>query len=143
MGPQSGDAHLLSDRDTADMSKDPTTLRSADEIKFYLAGPLFDHAALTGNALLASAIEDVSDERYNVLLPQDIEDPGKRDVDLALIVVGDVFGRKGRQLRLGACGWRQLTAYRTVAYSIGSAYFLVLVMALRGLIVHVPALVPH
>ena len=64
------------------MTDDPTTLRTADQIKVYLAGPLFDHAALTGNAFLASAVEDVSDERYSVALPQDIEDPEKRDVDL-------------------------------------------------------------
>ena len=64
------------------MTEDHTILRPADEVKVYLAGPLFDHAALTGNALLASAVEDVSDLRYNVVLPQDIEDPEERDVDL-------------------------------------------------------------
>ncbi len=64
------------------MTDDHTILRPADEVKVYLAGPLSDHAALTGNALLASAIEDVSNERYNVVPPQDIEDPDKRDVDV-------------------------------------------------------------
>ena len=50
----------------------PTTLTPADEIKVYLAGPLFDHTALAGNAFLASTVEDVSDLRYSVALPQDI-----------------------------------------------------------------------
>lgn len=42
-------------------------------LKIYFAGDLFDHKDLAGNLLLAAAIEKYSDNRYQVLLPQDGE----------------------------------------------------------------------
>ena len=46
----------------------------------YLAGELFDHKHLAGNALLADAIRRCSDGRYECLVPQDLEQPVGRGV---------------------------------------------------------------
>ncbi|GLQ31217.1 nucleoside 2-deoxyribosyltransferase [Litoribrevibacter albus] len=48
----------------------------------YLAGELFSYKALAGNQLLGKAIEDVSQGRFQVLLPQDIEMPSDRAKDI-------------------------------------------------------------
>ena len=52
------------------------------EYTIYFAGELFDHKHLLGNALLASHIERLSDERYRCVLPQDLEQTDTRAVDI-------------------------------------------------------------
>ncbi len=42
-------------------------------LKIYFAGDLFDHKDLAGNLLLANAIEEASNNRYKIMLPQDGE----------------------------------------------------------------------
>ncbi len=48
----------------------------------YVAGALFTHKDLIGNAFLARAIEDVSKRRYVCVLPQDLEQATSRTVDI-------------------------------------------------------------
>ena len=48
--------------------------------KIYFAGDLFDHKDLTGNLMLAAAVEEVSNGRYIVVLPQDHEANNFRNV---------------------------------------------------------------
>ena len=48
----------------------------------YFAGDLFDHKHLTGNALLAGAMEEHSGGRYACVLPQDLEQSTGRAVDI-------------------------------------------------------------
>ena len=48
----------------------------------YFAGALFDQKHLTGNALLAEAIEQRSAGRYCCVLPQDLELPSHRAEDI-------------------------------------------------------------
>ena len=48
----------------------------------YFAGDLFDHKHLTGNALLAGAIEEHSGGRYACVVPQDLEQSTERAVDI-------------------------------------------------------------
>ena len=49
--------------------------------KIYFAGDLFDHKDLTGNLLLCKAISDVSNGRYEPILPQDSEANSLRSVN--------------------------------------------------------------
>jgi nucleoside 2-deoxyribosyltransferase len=51
-----------------------------DAYTVYLAGELFDHKHLAGNALLADAIGKSSGGRYTCLVPQDLEQPVGRGV---------------------------------------------------------------
>jgi len=44
----------------------------------YFAGELFDHKHLTGNALLAMSIEEESEGRFRVLLPQNSDSAGQQ-----------------------------------------------------------------
>ncbi len=74
----------------------------------YFAGSLFDHKQLTGNALLAAAVAQVSAGRYRCLLPQDLEHPeGRamdiRDQDLYQVLAADlaVFNFDGAELDAG------------------------------------------
>ncbi|MBU6454122.1 MAG: nucleoside 2-deoxyribosyltransferase [Cyanobacteria bacterium REEB67] len=48
----------------------------------YLAGDLWTHKDLIGNALLAEYIDEVSGGRYKCVLPQDLEEPVDRTVDI-------------------------------------------------------------
>jgi nucleoside 2-deoxyribosyltransferase len=48
----------------------------------YLAGDLWTHKDLIGNALLAEYIDRVSSGRYQCVLPQDLESPVNRSVDI-------------------------------------------------------------
>jgi nucleoside 2-deoxyribosyltransferase len=48
----------------------------------YLAGDLWTHKDLIGNALLAKYIKSVSRGRYVCVLPQDLEEPVHRTVDI-------------------------------------------------------------
>lgn len=48
----------------------------------YFAGDLFDHKHLLGNLVLADYIERLSQNRYQCLVPQDIEQPTNRGVDI-------------------------------------------------------------
>jgi nucleoside 2-deoxyribosyltransferase len=48
----------------------------------YLAGDLWTHKDLIGNALLAEYIKSVSHGRYQCVLPQDLEEPVNRSVDI-------------------------------------------------------------
>lgn len=51
-------------------------------LRLYMAGPLFDHKDLIGNALLATALERLAAGRYRCVLPQDFEVPSQRAVDI-------------------------------------------------------------
>ena len=53
-----------------------------DPYTIYLAGDWFDHKHLIGNAILASYIESVSQGQYTCLVPQDLEQPTGRGVDI-------------------------------------------------------------
>lgn len=53
-----------------------------EPLSIYLAGELFDHKHLTGNALLASYIEKGSEGRYTCVLPQNMEQVLERAVDI-------------------------------------------------------------
>ncbi|HEY9676634.1 MAG TPA: nucleoside 2-deoxyribosyltransferase [Drouetiella sp.] len=48
----------------------------------YLAGDLWTHKDLIGNALLGDFIKKVSKGRYECVLPQDLEEPINRSVDI-------------------------------------------------------------
>ncbi len=48
----------------------------------YLAGDLWTHKDLIGNALLGDYIKNVSRGRYHCVLPQDLEEPVNRTVDI-------------------------------------------------------------
>ena len=48
----------------------------------YFAGDLFNHKDLTGNLLLAKAIERESSERYVCVLPQHLEQSTSRSIDI-------------------------------------------------------------
>ena len=54
----------------------------ADPLNIYLAGDLFDHKHLIGNALLAKHIETVSEDRYRCVLPQNLEQGRNRKEDI-------------------------------------------------------------
>ena len=67
-------------------------------LKIYFAGDLFDSKDLGGNLLLANAIENVSDGRYQVMLPQNgecevVERTSQtiRDADFELLFGCDVL----------------------------------------------------
>ena len=74
----------------------------------YFAGSLFDHKALTGNLLLAAAIQAVSAGRYVCRLPQDLEQlhSGRSDIrnnDLRALLDCDLalFNFDGSELDSG------------------------------------------
>lgn len=48
----------------------------------YFAGDLWTHKDLIGNALLGAYISEVSHGRYHCVLPQDLEEPVNRTVDI-------------------------------------------------------------
>ena len=48
----------------------------------YFAGDLFDHKHLVGNAMLATYIERDSGGRYQCFVPQDLEHPAIRGIDV-------------------------------------------------------------
>ena len=48
--------------------------------KIYFAGDLFDHKDIIGNLLLAQAVEEVSEHRYQVMLPQESESNDARSI---------------------------------------------------------------
>lgn len=50
--------------------------------QFYLAGDLFSYKALAGNQMLADAIAEVSQDRFQALLPQSLEMPSDRAKDI-------------------------------------------------------------
>jgi len=67
-------------------------------LKIYLAGDLFDSKDLGGNLLLAASIENVSGNRYKVMLPQDGEceitnrtSQNIRDADFQLLYECDII----------------------------------------------------
>lgn len=84
-------------------------MTSSDTVyQVYFAGPLFDFKQLTGNALMAAAVEQASGGRYRCLLPQDLEHPqgqamGIRDRDLYQVLAADlaVFNFDGAELDAG------------------------------------------
>ncbi len=53
-----------------------------EPLSVYIAGELFDHKHLTGNALLASYIEKGSEGKYTCVLPQNLEQATERAVDI-------------------------------------------------------------
>ncbi len=65
-------------------SFDPITPtdRSTHPFTIYFAGALFNHKELTGNAMLAKAIEKVSQGRYLCILPQDLEPTAERAAEV-------------------------------------------------------------
>jgi len=74
----------------------------------YMAGELFDHKDLVGNALLAEHIHRISQGRYRCLLPQNIEMTGSppgdiRNQDLKHLIRSDlsIFNFDGTELDSG------------------------------------------
>jgi len=53
-----------------------------DPFTIYFAGDLFDHKHLIGNAILASYIEKCSEGQYKCIVPQNLEQPSRRGVDI-------------------------------------------------------------
>jgi nucleoside 2-deoxyribosyltransferase len=53
-----------------------------EHLSVYLAGDLWTHKDLIGNALLGQYIKKVSRGRYSCLLPQDLEEPVNRTEDI-------------------------------------------------------------
>lgn len=53
-----------------------------DAFTVYLAGDLWTHKDLVGNALLGESIGRASNGRYRCVLPQDLEEPINRTVDI-------------------------------------------------------------
>lgn len=51
-------------------------------LRLYMAGPLFDHKDLIGNALLAASLERIAAGCYSCVLPQDFEVASQRAVDI-------------------------------------------------------------
>lgn len=81
---------------------------NTDRFTIYFAGALFDHRQLTGNALLADAIEQGSDGWYQVVLPQNLEQATNRAVtirnqDLKQVIACDLalFNFDGTELDSG------------------------------------------
>ena len=77
-------------------------------MKIYFAGGLFDHKELAGNALLAAAIGELSDGKYECILPQNFESRGKhpkdvRNADIDALLSCDValFNYDGTELDSG------------------------------------------
>jgi nucleoside 2-deoxyribosyltransferase len=71
---------------------------SSRKLKIYFAGDLFDAKDLGGNFLLAKAIEKLSDERYQIILPQNGESEVKnrasqtiRDADFEMLYNCDII----------------------------------------------------
>lgn len=58
------------------------TKTSKTSFSVYFAGDLWTHKDLIGNALLADFIRRVSKGRYECVLPQDLEEPVHRTVDI-------------------------------------------------------------
>ncbi len=58
------------------------TRSASDSFSVYFAGDLWTHKDLIGNALLGQHIERVSKGRYRCVLPQDLEEPINRTVDI-------------------------------------------------------------
>lgn len=58
------------------------TKNQQSPITVYIAGDLWTHKDLIGNALLGEYIDKVSRRRYQCVLPQDLEVPVNRDVDI-------------------------------------------------------------
>jgi nucleoside 2-deoxyribosyltransferase len=69
-----------SNSNTAALS--PTQNKKTRSFSVYLAGDLWTHKDLIGNALLGDFIKKVSRGRYHCVLPQDLEDPVHRTVDI-------------------------------------------------------------
>ena len=68
---------------------------NSDKLLYFHAGALFTLNELAGNALMANAIRQESDGRYQPILPQDLEiDPNRtsaiRDADLLALLGADV-----------------------------------------------------
>ena len=77
-------------------------------MKIYFAGGLFDHKELAGNALLAAAIVELSDGKYECILPQNFESRGKHpkdvrnaDIDALLSCDAALFNYDGTELDSG------------------------------------------
>jgi nucleoside 2-deoxyribosyltransferase len=83
-------------------------LMMSPSFSVYMAGELFDHKDLVGNALLAKHIDCVSQGRYGCVLPQNIDmtdsPPGEiRDQDLKRLIRSDlsIFSFDGTELDSG------------------------------------------
>ena len=71
------------DSNAVNVSKSATTRGGKkDAFTVYLAGDLWTHKDLVGNALLGESIGRESKGRYRCLLPQDLEEPVNRTVDI-------------------------------------------------------------
>lgn len=77
-------------------------------LNIYFAGDLFTHKDLAGNALLAEAISELSDQRFCSVLPQNLAHPERsprqlRDQNLMNLLESDLalFGFDGSELDAG------------------------------------------
>lgn len=85
-----------------------TKMSPDSPFSIYFAGGLFDHKQLVGNVILGKYIEKVSEGRYNVNLPQDLETPVNRatairNEDLLHVMKNDlaIFNFDGTELDSG------------------------------------------
>ncbi len=67
----------------------------SDTLSIYFAGDLFDHKHLIGNAILASYIERQSADKYECVVPQDLEQGSNRkqhirNQDLKMVMEADL-----------------------------------------------------
>ncbi len=83
-------------------------LNMTESFTIYYAGDLFDHKHLIGNAILAKYIEKCSEGRYECIVPQNLEQPVRRGVDIRNKDLGKVmecdlgiFNFDGADLRHG------------------------------------------
>lgn len=77
-------------------------------LNIYFAGELFTHKDLAGNAMLAEAISELSDQRYCCVLPQNLAHPDRsprelRDQNLLNLLESDLalFSFDGAELDAG------------------------------------------
>lgn len=73
---------MTKSNDTSISNASPKSRLAAKPFTVYLAGDLWTHKDLIGNALLGEYIRKVSKGRYACVLPQDLEEPVQRTVDI-------------------------------------------------------------
>ncbi len=73
---------MTKSNDTSISTASPKNRQASKPFTVYLAGDLWTHKDLIGNALLGEYIKKVSKGRYVCVLPQDLEEPVQRTVDI-------------------------------------------------------------
>lgn len=73
---------MTKSNNTSISTASPKSRSETKPFTVYLAGDLWTHKDLIGNALLGEYIKKVSRGRYECVLPQDLEEPVQRTVDI-------------------------------------------------------------